>query len=239
MERKKTNSNAVNAAKNVTTNSKKTENEIQQPSVEKKNLEENIEKKIDKMKDEVKSFFSKSDTETKFDINSIVDTFDKTTKNGIAYRKDETTPFTGLFGAVIDGKIDHVESYKDGLLDGESAWYSKSGKILLLESYSKGKLNGEQKSYYDNGKLKSIVKYTNGRVDGVVAYDENSKIKHESIFKNGTGTWKFYWSNGNLSEEGQYVSWKKDGIWKKYREDGSLDIVRTYNNGRLLNERWE
>lgn len=196
-------------------------------------------KDIENSKQETKSFFSESDSETRFDKNAIVDTFDKNMKNGVAYRKDETTPFTGLFGAVIDGKIDHVESYKNGLLDGESAWYSRSGKILLSEHYSKGKLNGEQKSYYEDGKLKSIVKYTNGRIDGVLVYDKNSKIKHESIFKNGTGIWKFYWSNGNLSEEGQYVSWKKDGVWKKYREDGSLDIVRTYSNGRLLNERWE
>lgn len=212
------------------------------PTVTKK-VEEKIPIKIDKdvedNKKETKSFFDTSYSEIKFDKNAIVDTFDKNMKNGIAYRKDEEIPFTGMFGAVIDGKIDHVESYKNGLLDGESAWYLRTGKILLLESYSKGKLNGEQKSYYEDGKLKSIVKYTNGRIDGVVAYDKNSKIKHESIFKNGTGTWKFYWSNGNLSEEGQYISWKKDGVWKKYREDGSLDIVRTYSNGRLLNERWE
>ena len=175
------------------------------------------------------------------DINpdSIVDIFQRNMKDGIAYKEEEKKPFTGLFGAVIDGQINHYESYKDGLLDGESAWFSRRGTKLLSENYSKGKLHGEQKSYYENGKLKSIVKYVQGRVDGIIAYDINGKILHESIFKNGTGVWKFYWSNGKLSEEGHYTSWKKDGVWKKYREDGSLDIILTYDKGRLLKERWE
>lgn len=175
----------------------------------------------------------------KIDPNSIIDVFEKDMKNGIAYKIDEKTPFTGLFGAVIDGQISYYESYKEGLLDGESVWYSRTGRVLLSEIYSKGKLHGEQKSYYENGNLKSIVKYLNGRVDGIIAYDKNGKILHESIFKNGTGTWKFYWSNGKLSEEGNYTSWKKDGVWKKYREDGSLDMISTYDKGRLLKERWE
>lgn len=174
----------------------------------------------------------------KIDINSIVDIYEKRTENGIAYKKGEDTRFTGYFGAVIDGNVDYIESYKDGLLDGESAWFSRKGIKLLSENYSKGKLHGDQSSYYDNGQLKSVVKYVNGRVDGIIAYDKNGKILHQSIFKNGTGAWKFYWSNGKLSEEGAYVSGRKDGVWKKYREDGSIDVITTYNNGRLLSERW-
>lgn len=199
---------------------------------------ETAKKSEEKKKEEIKSENVAEKIEA-VDPNKIVDIFEKNMKNGIAYKNDETTPYTGLFGAVIDGQINHYESYKDGLLDGESAWYSRTGTKLLSETYTKGKLNGEQRSYYENGKLKSIVKYVNGKVDGIIAYDSNGKVLHESIFKNGTGTWKFYWSNGKLSEEGQYVSWKKDGVWKKYREDGSLDMVTTYDKGRLLKEKWE
>lgn len=177
--------------------------------------------------------------ERKVDKNSIVDTFEKKIKNGIAYRNDEIEPFTGIFGAIIDEKINHYENYTEGLLDGESAWFSREGIKLLSENYSKGKLDGEQKSYYENGKIKSIVKYINNRIDGIIAYDKNGEILHKSIFQNGTGKWKFYWSNGNISEEGSYVSWRKDGVWKKYREDGTLDTTRKYDKGKLLSERWE
>lgn len=175
----------------------------------------------------------------KIDKNLIIDTFEKKIRDGVAYRNDETEPFTGVFGAIIDEKINHYENYKEGLLNGESAWFSKDGVKLLSENYSRGKLDGDQKSYYENGKIKSIIKYINNRIDGIIVYDRSGEILHKSIFQNGTGKWKLYWSNGNISEEGSYVSWRKDGVWKKYRENGALDTIRKYDKGKLLSERWE
>ena len=172
--------------------------------------------------------------------SEIVDFYEREVRDKIAYKEGSNTPFTGVFGIVIDDKIESYEEYKDGLLDGETAYFSKDKEVKLLsEMYSKGKLNGPQKTYYDSGKLKSIVYYKNDRIDGIVEYDKSGKLLHKSIFENGTGDWKLYWSNGKVSEEGRYVSWKRDGVWKKYREDGSLDTILKYDNGRLLSEKWQ
>ena len=150
------------------------------------------------------------------------------------------TPFTGVFGVVIDDKIESYEEYKNGLLDGETAYFAKGKQVKLLsEMYTKGKLNGQQKSYYENGKLKSIVYYSNDKINGIESYDRSGNLLHKSIFEGGTGDWKFYWSNGKVSEEGKYKAWRKDGVWKKYREDGSLDTIIKYDNGRLLSEKWQ
>ena len=174
------------------------------------------------------------------DKSEIVDFYDREVRDKIAYKEGSSTPFTGVFGIVIDDKIESYEEYKDGLLDGETAYFSKDKEVKLLsEMYSKGKLNGPQKTYYENGKLKSIVYYKNDRIDGIVEYDKSGKLLHKSIFENGTGDWKLYWSNGKVSEEGRYVSGRKDGVWKKYREDGSLDTILKYDNGRLLSEKWQ
>ena len=174
------------------------------------------------------------------DKSEIVDFYDREVRDKIAYKEGSNTPFTGVFGIVIDGKIESYEQYKNGLLDGETAYFSKDKEIKLLsEMYSKGKLNGPQKTYYDNGKLKSIVYYKNDKIDGIVEYDKSGKLLHKSIFENGSGNWKLYWSNGKVSEEGKYVSGRKDGVWKKYREDGSLDTILKYDNGRLLSEKWQ
>ena len=174
------------------------------------------------------------------DKSEIVDFYEREVRDKIAYKEGSNTPFTGVFGIVIDDKIESYEEYKDGLLDGETAYFSKDKEVKLLsEMYSKGKLNGPQKTYYENGKLKSIVYYKNDRIDGIVEYDKSGKLLHKSIFENGTGDWKLYWSNGKVSEEGRYVSWKRDGVWKKYREDGSLDTILKYDNGRLLSEKWQ
>ena len=172
--------------------------------------------------------------------SEIVDFYEREVRDKIAYKEGSSTPFTGVFGIVIDDKIESYEEYKDGLLDGETAYFSKDKEVKLLsEMYSKGKLNGPQKTYYENGKLKSIVYYKNDRIDGIVEYDKSGKLLHKSIFENGTGDWKFYWSNGKVSEEGKYKAWRKDGVWKKYREDGSLDTILKYDNGRLLSEKWQ
>ena len=185
------------------------------------------------------SYIPEEETTRTVDKNSIVDFYDRRVKDKIAYKGDSDVPFTGVFGVVIDDKIVSYEEYKDGLLDGETAYFAKNKEIKLLsEMYTKGKLNGQQKSYFENGRLKSIVYYTNDRIKGIVAYDRSGKLLHKSMFEDGTGDWKFYWSNGKVSEEGKYKSWRKDGIWKTYREDGSLDTVRKYDNGRLLSETW-
>ena len=124
-------------------------------------------------------------------------------------------------------------------LSGKTEYFYPNGKLFSTMNVKNGVLDGEAKLYYENGKLKSIVYYKNDRIDGIVEYDKSGKLLHKSIFENGTGDWKLYWSNGKVSEEGKYVSGRKDGVWKKYREDGSLDTILKYDNGRLLSEKWQ
>lgn len=208
---------------------------------------EKVDKKISKQKnnevvennENIKNISEESSIRT-VDKNSIVDIYERKIKDKVVYKEGSDIPFTGVFGIVIDDKIESYEEYKNGLLDGETAYFAKGKQIKLLsEMYTKGKLNGQQKSYFENGNLKSIVYYSNDKINGIESYDRNGKLLYKSIFENGTGDWRFYWSNGKISEEGKYKSWKKDGIWKKYREDGNLDSIIKYDNGRLLSEKWQ
>ena len=206
----------------------------------KKETEVNVEKETPATQENVVNDLPEETPTRVVDKSEIVDFYDREVRDKIAYKEGSNTPFTGVFGIVIDGKIESYEQYKNGLLDGETAYFSKDKEVKLLsEMYSKGKLNGPQKTYYDNGKLKSIVYYKNDKIDGIVEYDKSGKLLHKSIFENGSGNWKLYWSNGKVSEEGKYVSGRKDGVWKKYREDGSLDTILKYDNGRLLSEKWQ
>ena len=213
----------------------KTEKKVTKEAKETK--EKNVE--VAKNSEDVKDIPEESATRT-VDKNSIVDIYERKMKDKIAYKEGSNTPFTGVFGVVIDDKIESYEEYKNGLLDGETAYFAKGKQVKLLsEMYTKGKLNGQQKSYYENGKLKSIVYYSNDKINGIESYDRSGNLLHKSLFEGGTGEWKFYWSNGKVSEEGKYKAWRKDGVWKKYREDGSLDTIIKYDNGRLLSEKWQ
>lgn len=169
---------------------------------------------------------------------NILDLEQKQTKNGKIYATSQDKPYTGAFGLYLGDFIEYKEEYVDGLLNGDKIWYSNSGNIVLQEHYKNNKIYGDQKAYYENGKIKSIVKYKNGKVVGIIDYDKNGKILHEDHFKNGTGTFKYFWENGNVSEIGRYKNWHKDGKWKRYNKDGSLDKVTTYKNGKQISEYW-
>lgn len=158
--------------------------------------------------------------------------------NKLVYAQGEDKPFTGEFGLFIGDIIEYSEAYVDGKLNGNKIWYSDEGNIIMTESYVNEKLNGEQRSYYSDGSIKAITKYKNNRVTGIEFYAQDGKLLHKSDMSTGTGEWKFFWDNGKLLEEGKYKNWVKDGTWKRYQEDGTVDSIAVYENGRLKSQTW-
>lgn len=170
------------------------------------------------------------------DTSSYVDISKKERKGDIFYQQGDEKPFTGVFALFMGDWIQYIETYKNGVLNGESSWYTDKGTRILYEYYQNGKLQGKQLSYYENGNPKAEIYYDKGKVTGVICFAREGKILHKSIFENGTGLWKLYWENGNVLETGKYTNFRKDGVWKKYNENGSLDSTLEYNKGRLLKE---
>lgn len=52
-------------------------------------------------------------------------------KDKIAYKEGSDIPFTGVFGVVIDDKIESYEEYKNGVLDGETAYFAKGKQVKI------------------------------------------------------------------------------------------------------------
>lgn len=175
---------------------------------------------------------------TKGGKNDIFDISEKETRDGIVYKKNSTTPFTGRFAIFLGDSIEYSETYVNGTLNGNKTWYSTDGNIVLIENYVNDKIEGEQKTFYENGNIKSIVNYKWGKIESAQAFDKNNKTIYQEKFENGNGTWKYFWENGNILEEGQYVNWKKDGVWKKYKKNGTIDTTTTYKNGSVVSQVW-
>lgn len=109
----------------------------------KKEVVKNEVEKTSKTNESIADIPEESATRT-VDKNSIVDIYERKMKDKIAYKEGSNTPFTGVFGVVIDDKIESYEEYKNGLLDGETAYFAKGKQVKLLsEMYTKGKLNGQ------------------------------------------------------------------------------------------------
>jgi antitoxin component YwqK of YwqJK toxin-antitoxin module len=48
------------------------------------------------------------------------------------------------------------------------------------------------------------------------------------------GSWKYFWENGNLKEEGTFQNDKKHGYFKYYDEAGNFKSVEKYENDNLI-----
>ncbi len=206
-----------------------------------KKIETTVVDKVDEVKDKLtdNNFFQDKPVITKEKFTGkLLDLAKKRSKNGKIYAEGENTPYTGKFALFLGDFIEYTETYKDGILEGPKTWYSENGNVVLEESYVNSKIEGDQKAYYENGRLKSVVNYKNGKISSLVAYSKDGKVLHKEDFKKGNGTWRYFWSNGNVLEEGRYKNWIKDGIWKKYRENGEVDSITEYKNGRLVDTTW-
>ena len=75
--------------------------------------------------------------------------------------------------------------------------------------------------YYLDGKIIKREKY-NGNTCKTIFYHENGKIQSRGISK--------------IDTTGKYAHWYYSGDWLYYNENGTLNTIRSYNNGELLSE---
>lgn len=136
----------------------------------------------------------------------------------------------GLF-KIFDkkGHLDRIETYKNGVLQEDSA-----AEILDVK-----------KELGQDGKIKSIGSYANGKKQGIFReYNSDGEIIASSVYKNDVkvgegvitgsgkyiGSWKIYYPTGELRAEGEYEEGKKNGKWKYYFITGELEQKGNYKN---------
>jgi len=83
--------------------------------------------------------------------------------------------------------------------------------------------NGSGSVYHKNGQLRAKWSTQTGSVEAGF-YDENGNIVKD-------GPYRYYYDNGQLSEEGIIKNGKPDGIWKAYYPNGVLQTEITFKNG--------
>lgn len=85
------------------------------------------------------------------------------TIGGIVYVIDEVKPFTG-----------------------EAVGYYDNGKIEFMETYKNGILHGKQIYYYGNGQIKSETTYKFRRLDGkFIIYEEDGSVDTSRLYDYG------------------------------------------------------
>jgi antitoxin component YwqK of YwqJK toxin-antitoxin module len=90
-----------------------------------------------------------------------------------------------------------------------------------------------------NGYVKGIVnvKIVRGKYDGSYKqYFSNGQLRTEGFYVSGVknGLWKSYHENGTLHSKGMYKHGYWDGLWVDHYEDGSIRSKGYYQNGKLI-----
>ena len=154
-----------------------------------------------------------------------------------------------------NGKLKSILKYEKGKLDSIASWYYQNGQISCIATYRSGTRQGIQTCYYEDGKIQSIVKYDKGKSDSIGTwYYQSGQIsscaKYIEDKKDSIAIW--YWPNGNVRNRNKYnlgkeidtsfsyfqngqlffVSYFAEGIKKRYYENGNLQLLAGYKNGK-------
>lgn len=103
--------------------------------------------------------------------------------------------------------------------------YSEFAAQLMEGKYDVNTLfpNGSGSLYHKNGQLRAKWSTKTGAIEEGF-YDENGNIVKD-------GPYRYYYGNGQLSEEGMIKNGKPDGLWKAYYPSGVLQSESSFKNG--------
>jgi len=159
-----------------------------------------------------------------------------------------------------NGCIKHEKDYFEDKIHGKNIEFFKNGCIKHEKDYFEDKIDGESKTYHENGNLYYQSQYKNGYQQGKTLSFYSSGEKHrEMYFKEGecTGDIKEYSKKGDLRfilNEDKYTFYdgvkniicevqieavkgegyielvRFKGLWKNYREDGTVEYSLDFKN---------
>ncbi len=158
-----------------------------------------------------------------------------------------------------DGKISETGTYKDDLLQGSYTTYYPDGTLQSEANYLNGSLDGSY-TYYDyDGKKYYNYGYKKGDIIDYRFFNKKGEILKEGKRRGGEfyyngfaangnltaeglydvsggrkGDWKYYGSNGNLTEKGSFENDLTQGIYTSYYPNGTTEWVGNYKNDTLV-----
>lgn len=155
-----------------------------------------------------------------------------------------------------NGQLEQEGIYTNGKLDGNWTWYYPDGTLRLEQSYFEGLLDGLSTEYDENEKVVAKGSFTEGYEEGKWEYQEqgervsgnyrggerhgewksywnttSKKLSFQGSYVNGlpNGKHLYFWDNGKLREEARYTMGRRTGVWKKYDEEGELEVKVSHN----------
>ncbi len=157
-------------------------------------------------------------------------------------------------------KLNIYANYLNDTLNGYYREYNTYGELTKTEFYVMGKLKtpeiyeNEQekiiikKEYHPNGQIKFSGSYIDtipvglhrifddkGQIMNSEIFSETGKLSGEGITDKESkkqGHWKFYYDDGKLKSESNFINDKRNGKWLYYYNSGITEQTGFYNAGK-------
>lgn len=163
-----------------------------------------------------------------------IDARDLDFRDGVAYIKGTSEPYTGKIMALWAGaKIRREASFVKGKLNGTEIFWFKNGKREFEKNWDNGIAHGRFLMWFEDGKKRAVANYKYGKPHGVWTYwYDNGNIKSEEHFNNGErdGAVIKWYRSGVKQYEQQYHDGKRDGTWTTWHLNGQKEQVESYTN---------
>ena len=132
-----------------------------------------------------------------------------------------------------NGQVAREGTLKAGLLAGERRFYDEWGTLHQIDRFGdNGKLHGLREEFASNGRRHVDFEYRNDLLVRYAYYDRDGKVLGEGTRSKGKFKLKGYNAEGGLRVEGVYLDeGAKDGPWKYYQADGTMDAEEDYAQG--------
>ena len=143
---------------------------------------------------------------------------------------------------------DILETWNNGSSKKEIKWTDKKDSTYIETTFfENGQKNLERivvnvqleklTGYYETGEFAGYHVYFNNIIIAAVEFYKNGQKKGDVIRGldgKSYGKIRYYYENGQVREEGNSLSDKREGIWKKYDEKGNLVLERVFENGKQI-----
>jgi antitoxin component YwqK of YwqJK toxin-antitoxin module len=131
-----------------------------------------------------------------------------------------------------------IGSFRDNLKQGKWLTYEKDGNLLSEKSYNNGKIEGEYIIYYKTGIISETGVWKDDmNIGPLLRCYPNGSMFHQFNFNNKgkrDGKQFYYFNNGQLSIEANFINGVEDGITKRYDMQGNLVGIFVFRNGSLI-----
>ena len=157
-------------------------------------------------------------------------------EDGLYLSPETGQPYTGVAFARFSGEHGRIAQRLNlwtGSYHGPFESYFRDRNLSAKETFAGGRRHGRFESYFESGELFEEGTYVDGRRAGPYrAYWETGDLYEEGTYVDGTfdGPRRWY-VDGRLIELVTYRQGVIDGLYERYREDGSLDLKGMLRNG--------